>query len=215
MEGAGGGIDRGTGAVVVEEFLGALGELAADFPALAFDPGNGHVVIAGGLVSHPGDGGGFSALLDGDALGAGDRAAADRRGVGGDAIRHGGGGELVTGMEREVAQDRRAEVSGVSDFCFGPALAAGIEFLLVSGIGAFEGELSAEGVHAVGGSPDAAGEAFVAFLFNDGPVGAVGLDPATQGRVARRKELPVDGHGADLAGGVEDMARSSEGADFE
>ncbi len=156
LEGAGGGIDRGAGAVVVEEFLGALGELAADFSALAFDPGNAHVVIAGGLVTHPGDGGGFSALLDGDALGAGYRAAADGGGVGGDAISHGGGGELVAGVKREVAEDRRAEVSGVSHFRFGPALAAGIEFLLVTGISAFEGELGAESVDAEGGSPDAA-----------------------------------------------------------
>lgn len=60
-----------------EHCAGDLGELAPDLAACALDPRDAHVVVAGGLVAHPGDEGGTGSLLDGDPLGAGDGAAAE------------------------------------------------------------------------------------------------------------------------------------------
>lgn len=191
-----------------------MGELAADGAAFAFNAGDLHGIVAGGLVTHPGDRGGFGALLDGNAFGARDGAAADGRGVRGDLIGHGSGGELVARMEGEEGQNRGPEIGDVNGFGDGAALAAGIEFLLIAGVGAFKGEGGAEGGDAVGGSPDTAGEAFVALLLDHGPRGTVGFDPAAEGGVTRRQEVPIGGHRENSAGGVEDVTRFGEGTNF-
>lgn len=73
-------VEGEAGAIFREELHGALGEEAADFAAAAFFAGDHHRVVAGGLVTEPGDGGGFGALLERDAFGARDGAAADGRG---------------------------------------------------------------------------------------------------------------------------------------
>ena len=77
LERAGGGFDRLPVSVALEQLLGVSGELAADFAALTFAPGNVHRIVGGGLVAHPGNRGGFSALFDRDALGAGNGTTAD------------------------------------------------------------------------------------------------------------------------------------------
>lgn len=46
------------------------------------------MVVGGGLVAHPGDGGGFCALFDGDGFGSGYGSAAYGDGVFGDAGGH-------------------------------------------------------------------------------------------------------------------------------
>src|SRR5581483_5221482 len=69
-------------AVGVENRLRSLGQESADFPPLALHARDAHVVVGGGLVAHPGDDGRLGPLGERDALRAGDRAAADRRGVG-------------------------------------------------------------------------------------------------------------------------------------
>ena len=198
-----------------EEFFGALGELAADFAALAFDPGDRHVVVAGSLVAHPCDGGGFGALLDRDTFGARHGATANGRGVSGDPIGHRGRGELVARMKREVGENSGAKVGGIRHFRFGASLAAGIEFRVIARISTLQSEVSAESVDALCRSPNPAREAFVALLFDHDPGGSIGLDPATQGGVSGREEFPIVRHGEYPTTGVEDMTRFSERADFQ
>lgn len=215
MEGAGGGVGGGALAVAGEEVAGLVGELAADFAAFAFDAGDAHVVVAGGLVAHPGDGGGFGPLLDGNAFGAGDGAASDGSGVGGDA-----GGELVgqqtvAGVEGEELIDGAFEVFDVFDLFGGAAAASGFELALVGGVGSLEGKLVAVGGDALGGGVDAAGETFAALDLDDEPVGAVRLDAAREGCIAGREEGPAGRDTEDLASGGEDVAGLGVGADFE
>ncbi len=74
----GGGL---TAPIPRQQFFGSRREHSADFAPLAFNPGNDDAVVAGRLMPHPGDDGGFGPLLNRDAFRSGDRAATDRRGV--------------------------------------------------------------------------------------------------------------------------------------
>src|SRR5207248_2107946 len=68
-------------AVAGQQLLRPPGQHAPDLSALPPDPGDHRAVVAGGLVAHPGDDGGFGPLLDGDALRPGHGPAPYRRGV--------------------------------------------------------------------------------------------------------------------------------------
>jgi len=70
-------------------------------------------VEARGLVPHPGDDRGLGATLDRNALGAGDRAAADGRGVVRDGMGELQGQCRMPLMEREERQHGRLEVFDV------------------------------------------------------------------------------------------------------
>ncbi len=191
------------------------GELAADLAAFPFDASDAHVVVGGGLVSHPGNCGGLDALLDRDALGAGYGAAADGRGVGGDA-----GGELVgkqavAGVEREELVDGAFEVFDIFVLFDVPAPSPGFELALVGRAVSVGGELIAKARNAVGRGVDATGEALAPIDLDDFPMWAVCLDTASEGGVAGRQKSPAGRNAEYLAGGGEDVALLGEGADFE
>ncbi len=78
-----------------------LGEEASDLAATALDEGDVHLIVAGRLMTEPRDGGGFGPLWDGNALGAGDRAAAYGGGVRSDKIGEKLGVADMRGMEGE------------------------------------------------------------------------------------------------------------------
>jgi hypothetical protein len=61
--------------------VGSSRKHPANFSPLAFDPGYHHAVVACRLVPHPGDGSSLGSLLNGNSLGPGDRATANRRGM--------------------------------------------------------------------------------------------------------------------------------------
>lgn len=214
MEGAELRIGGAAFAVETQELLRTLREHTADFATATFDERDAHGVVASGLVAEPGDGGGLGAFLERDAFGAGDSAAADGRGVGGDqgSEEHGVGG--VGGMKGEEGENGCAEVLDVVGLLDGAALAGGGEFAFVGGVGALGEELGAKGGDAVGGSPDAAGEAFVALLLRHRPRRAVGLDAAAESGVAGREQGPAGGHGLENGVLVEDVAGFLAGADF-
>lgn len=214
MQGALSAIDGLAGAIFCEELHGALGEQAANFAPPTFFPGNNHGVVTGCLMTEPRDGGGFGALLDGDALRAGDGAAADGRGVFRDEVGEGVGFETERGVEGEEADDRVTEVHGVVLFLDRAALAAGVKFSLIRGVGAFDDEIRAQGLEAGGGGPDAARETLAAFELDDGEAGAVLFDAAAERGVAGREERPVGGHGFEDAVFVKDMAGEGSGTDF-
>ena len=90
-----------TFAVKLQKLMRTVGEEASDFAATALDEGDAHLIVAGSLMTEPRDGGGFGALFDGNALGAGDRAAAYGRGVRGDKIAEKLGVAGMRGMEGE------------------------------------------------------------------------------------------------------------------
>jgi hypothetical protein len=121
----GGVLAGGRLAVLLEQFFRALGQHAADFAAFAFLAWDLHGVVGGRLVAHPGDDGGFGALLDGDPLRSRDGAAADGGGVGGDR-----GGELLG--ERRVGriEPEEADDGGVEVFDVG-----GLDSLAALGVG--------------------------------------------------------------------------------
>jgi len=75
---------QGRFAMRFEERARGLGEIGAHLPTGAFHARDAHVVVFRGLVAHPRDDRVLRALLDGDALGSGDRPAANGRRVGGD-----------------------------------------------------------------------------------------------------------------------------------
>ena len=80
--------DRRSTAIALQQLVGAPGQHSSDFSALASDPWNHHTIVAGCLVAHPGDHGGFGSLFDRDALGPSYGAAPDRRGMIGDGPCH-------------------------------------------------------------------------------------------------------------------------------
>ena len=214
MQGTLGAVDGLAGAIFCEELHGALGEQTADFAAAAFFAGNDHGVVARRLVAEPGDGGGLGALLDRNAFGAGDRAAADGRGVFGDQIGERVGFEAELRMEVEEADDRVAEIHGVVLLVGGAALATGVKLSLIRGVGALKNKRGAQGLDAGGRGPDAAGEAFAALEFDYGEGGAVLFDAAAERGVAGREERPVGRNGFEDAVLVEDVAGEGSGTDF-
>ncbi len=64
----------------------SLSEYSSRFAPFAFDAWDGHGVISGCLVAHPGNDGGFGSLLDGNSLRSGDGAAANWSRVCGDGL---------------------------------------------------------------------------------------------------------------------------------
>lgn len=201
-------------AVVAEQRVRTLGEQAAHFAAAAFDQRNSLLVVAGCLVAEPGDGGGLGPVLDGDAFGTGDGAAAHGCRVGRDQIGEELGVGGVAGMKREERKHGGAEIFDVVGFGDDAALAAGVEATGVGGIGALGFDFGAQGRDAVGGSPNAVGEPLATLKFNHGPGGTVGLEAPAEGGVSGRKQGPAGGHG--LKGGVfvEDMAGLLAGTNF-
>lgn len=214
MQGALSAVDGLAAAIPQKELHGALREQAAYFATAAFFTGNDHRIVAGRLVTEPGDGGGLGALLEGDALGACDGAAADGRGVLGDEIGEGRGFEAEGRVEVEEADDGVAEIDRVVLLVSGAALATGVKFSLIRGAGAFENESGAQDLDAGGGGPDSLRETFAAFDFDDGEGGAVLFDAPAQRGVAGRDEYPVRRHGFEHAVLVEDVAGEGSGTDF-
>ena len=163
------------------------------------------MIISGRLVAHPGDDSRLGALLDGDALGAGDRSATDRHGVIGDSL-----GETIREVEVsfvkvEVLEDGGFEFLGVGDLGFFAAGATGIEFLLVGGIFALGDEGGLEDLNPVGGCPDAAREFLPPLHLDHGPSGPVLFNAAAEGSVTRREESPVGRDGEGLARGRDNL----------
>ena len=90
-----------TFAVKSQKLMRTLGEEMSDFAATALDEGNAHLIVTGSLMTEPRDGGGFGALLNGNALGAGDRTAPYGSGVSGDKIGEALGIASMRAMEGE------------------------------------------------------------------------------------------------------------------
>jgi hypothetical protein len=79
---------------------------SSQFMSFAFDSGNGHGIVGGGLVSHPSDDGGFGPLLNRDALCSSDCAASNWRSMIGDGLSHLLRQICVIGMEVEEGHAR-------------------------------------------------------------------------------------------------------------
>src|SRR4051812_37566879 len=109
-------------AMHVEQRARDLGELAADLAAATGDALDLHRVVCGGLVAHPRDHRGLGALLDRDALGPRDGAAADRGRVRGDALGDRAGEAVPPWCEPQEREDLFLEAPRVRDL---RALAAG------------------------------------------------------------------------------------------
>jgi hypothetical protein len=148
-------------------------------------------------MSHPGDGGGFRAALDGDALRARDGTAADGHGVIGD-----GSGQLASEGSMALgkvqkAEDGRLEVPRVHALLLDAALAPSVQLALVSRVLALRQKLSREPFDALARRPDAPREDLApAFLF-DAPARPLALDAAAERCISRRQECPP---GGDLQG---------------
>jgi hypothetical protein len=141
-------------AVAGEQLFGFLGQHAADFAAFAFDAGDVHGVIGGGLVPQPGDDGGFRATFDRDHFGASDGAAADGCGVSGDSVGQFAGQFQVVGVEVEEVEDGGSEIFDVGRLCFLTTAGVG-DFAFGEGRGgAFAFELLADGLDGVCCRPD-------------------------------------------------------------
>lgn len=152
-------------AVQVQHGAGDVRQLPAHLTPGALDPGDAHVVVARGLMSHPRDDGGLGAALQGDALGAGHGAAAYGGGVGGDEHCHALGVRQPRRGEGEEAQHGVGEVDLVGLLLAGAALASGGQLLLVGGGGALgvEGGAGVEDVRFR--RPHVPGEEFVVYFF--------------------------------------------------
>ena len=131
--------DRLSPPIPAQQLLGSLGEHSANLPPFAFDPGDRHRLVGGGLVPHPCNDGGFGTLFDGDSLCPGDGAAADRRGVIGHRTGKPVGEVSVCRMEGQELQHRSVEVldvfglslvpaSGIGLFAFGVPLGGSLGF---------------------------------------------------------------------------------------
>src|SRR5690554_4601380 len=96
--------------IALQELFGALRELATHFASFAFDALDTHVVIGGGLVSHPSDHCGRRPFLDGDALRTCDGAAPDGCGVVGDGLREPLRFFLIAGVEAQELTYRGGEI---------------------------------------------------------------------------------------------------------
>lgn len=141
-------------AVAGEQLFGFLGQHAADFAAFAFDAGDVHGVIGGGLVPQPGDDSGFRATFDRDHFGASDGAAADGCGVSGDSVGQFAGQFQVVGVEVEEVEDGGSEIFDVGRLCFLTTAGVG-DFAFGEGRGgAFAFELLADGLDGVCCRPD-------------------------------------------------------------
>ena len=141
-------------AVAGKQLFGFLGQHAADFAAFAFDAGDVHGVIGGGLVPQPGDDSGFRATFDRDHFGASDGAAADGCGVSGDSVGQFAGQFQVVGVEVEEVEDGGGEFFDVGRLCFLTTAGVG-DFAFGEGRGgAFAFELLADGLDGVCCRPD-------------------------------------------------------------
>lgn len=79
-------------AVTFQQLMRPFRQHPPDLAPFSPDPGDRHVVVARGLVPHPGDDRRFGPLLDGNPLRSGNSPAPDRSGVGGDRL-----GQLLCG----------------------------------------------------------------------------------------------------------------------
>jgi len=105
--------------------FGFLGQHAADFAAFAFDAGDVHGVVGGGLVSHPGDYGCFGSTFDWNHFGASNSATADGCGVLGDGAGKLLGQFVVVRVEAEEVEDGVGEIFDVGQLCFLSAVGIG------------------------------------------------------------------------------------------
>jgi hypothetical protein len=110
--------------VAVKQLLGPPGQYSPDLSALALHPWDRHAVVAGRLVAHPGDDGGFGPPPDRDALRPGHGAAADRRGVVVTARASLSARPAWVGVEGQERHDRPEEVPDVLGLR--PVSAAGV-----------------------------------------------------------------------------------------
>ncbi len=194
------------GAVAVEQGPAPLGQLPSDGPTLALDAGDDQVVVRRRLVPHPGDDGGLGPAVDGDPLGAGDGAAADRRGVGGDGVGQPLGHRGVPRGEGQEGEDGPAERADVIGLLAVPPDGGGGLLLGVGRRRPLGAEVVADGGDRGRGGPHAAGERAAADRLLHGPTGAGGLHPPRQAGVAGRHQGPVGGDGGDAAPAVADGA---------
>ena len=104
-----------------QQLLGPLRQPPANFTPLALHPRDRQGIVTGRLVSHPGDDGGLSPLLDRDALGAGHGPAADRRCVLGHRTGQTLGQIVMRWMKRQERHDGRGELFDVICVGFVPA----------------------------------------------------------------------------------------------
>jgi len=73
--------DRLAPAIPAQQLLGSPGKHPSSLPSFAFDPGDHHRIVGGGLVPQPRNDGGFGPLFDRNSFRPGDGAAADRSSV--------------------------------------------------------------------------------------------------------------------------------------
>jgi hypothetical protein len=105
--------DRIATPVAGEQYAGSLGEHPADFPTPPLHAGDLHGVVAGRLVTHPRDHGGFGPAFDRDAFRPGHGAAADGGGVCGDGLGQCLRKFRMTLVKRQERQHGGLEVLGI------------------------------------------------------------------------------------------------------
>lgn len=214
LEGAKVAIDGPTLPVKAKQVVRPLSQQSTYFTPPALNQGDAHLIVAGSVMSKPRDGGRCSALLNRDALGAGDRAAAY-----GSGVRHNQRGETfrigrMRGMKGEKREHGRAEVCDVIGLGDGAPGAGRVEFAVMSRIGALDQKFSAYCGDAMSGSPDAKGESLAAFHFGHGPRRPIGFDAPTQRAIAGWQELPAGRDGFKLSACVDHVAGFLAGTDF-
>lgn len=205
--------DRVTAAITVQQSLGTPGQHPPHFPTPALGSGDFHIVIAGGLVSHPGDHGGFGAISDRNPAGTGNGAAADRRGVSGDGVGQPPGEFRVFGVKVEELQYGGLKILDVFGLCLVSPFGVGGPASGVAFGGAFGQQLGPDPLDRFGRGPDAARKQATAPLFPDDPVIAGRFHASCQAGVARRQQFPACGHGHDAAIGVTDRAVRRPGSE--
>lgn len=153
------------------------------------------------MVPHPGDHGRFGPLLDRNALGSSDRAAADGRGMIGDGPSHSLCQVRVLGMEVEEGHDRGIEVFDVLGLSFLSSPSITCSAFRVRIGRSFSLEFLTDSGNRLCRCPDALGKRSSAFLLLHDPVIARSFGATSQSSVAGREQNPAFGNCHDFAGG--------------
>ena len=179
--------------VPVQQFFGTLGKQSPNLPPLSFDPRNGHRVVGGRLVPHPGDHGGFGPSFDRESVSS-ERLSRSRpeshdrpRLV--PSARPG----LVAGMERQKRHHGSEKIFDV--FRLAPCHAGGHRTLLRGRmlLSPFRPQARCERGECACRRPYSLRKDSASSLFLDYPVIARGFYTAGQGGITGRKQYPALG----------------------
>jgi hypothetical protein len=186
-------------AVCLQQLFGSLSQHAPDLAAFAFDARNHHAVVAGGLVSHPGDDRGFSPLFDRNSPGSSDGSASDRGGMIGDNFCELTSDIGVAGVKCKERLDRCGEVFDVFRLNFLAAFGIRLFSFGETRCGSFGVKFRAYPLNGRRRRPNTARENLAPPLLSNDPVISSRLDSSSQRGIAGWKQNPSVGGGQCLA----------------